>query len=137
MQTKKLIYFIALKEQIRETVSGAENFIATYALIVTWKSVAFMGNSLNDIDLRPVRFRKIKTSLTPIIQLVRFEIYFKRNTFQATILSNSNYTFAIFNYEEVNWYASTSQGGNPETGTGGKAAKVLIYFDLTYSKVSF
>jgi len=60
MQTNKLLNFIALKEQIRETVSGAENFIATYALIVTWKSVAFMGNSLNDIDLRPVRFKRIK-----------------------------------------------------------------------------
>ena len=40
------------------------------------------------------------------------------------ILTNSNYSFAIFNYEQISWYASTSQGGNPETGTGGKAAKV-------------
>ena len=39
---------------IRESVSGAEHFIATHALIATWKSVAFLGNSLTDIDLRPV-----------------------------------------------------------------------------------
>jgi hypothetical protein len=50
--------------------------------------------------------------------------YIKRNTFQLTILSNGNHTFAIFNYEEITWYAATSQGGNPETGTGGKAARV-------------
>ena len=32
------------------------------------------------------------------------------------------------NYEDIQWYASTTQGGNPETGTGGKAAKVFAYF---------
>ena len=50
--------------------------------------------------------------------------FFKRNTFQAAIVTNLNDTFAIFNYEDIKWYASTSQGGNPETGTGGKAAKI-------------
>ena len=40
--------------QIRESISGAEEFIASHALIATWKSVAFLGNSLTDIDLRPV-----------------------------------------------------------------------------------
>lgn len=40
------------------------------------------------------------------------------------IVTNTNHTFAIFNYENIEWYASTSQGGNPETGTGGTAAKV-------------
>lgn len=42
------------------------------------------------------------------------------------ILTNTNHTYAVFNYEDIQWYASTSQGGNPETGTGGKAAKVFI-----------
>jgi hypothetical protein len=42
------------KKDIRETISGAEDFIATYALIATWKSVTFLGNSLTDIDSRPV-----------------------------------------------------------------------------------
>ena len=51
-----ICYLLFFKELIRETVSGAEEFIATYALIATWKSVAFMGNSLHDIDSRPVRF---------------------------------------------------------------------------------
>lgn len=37
-------------------------------------------------------------------------------------------TFAVFNYEDIKWYAATSQGGNPETGTGGKAAKVKSKF---------
>jgi hypothetical protein len=61
----------------------------------------------------------------------------KRNTFQAAILTNTNYTFAIFNYEEIEWYASTSQGGNPETGTGGKAAKVKLFSIQNWKKTSF
>ena len=54
-----------------------------------------------------------------------FQIFkFQRNTFQVALLSNTNYSFAIFNYEDIQWYAASSQGGNPETGTGGKAAKI-------------
>jgi len=35
-------------------------------------------------------------------------------------------TFAIFNYEQIQWSAATNQGGNSETGSGGKAAKVIL-----------
>jgi hypothetical protein len=52
----------------------------------------------------------------------------KRNTFQAMIISDDHESFAIFNYEEIEWYAATSLGGNPETGTGGKAAKVFFFY---------
>lgn len=40
------------------------------------------------------------------------------------IISDNYHSYAVFNYEHIEWYAATSQGGNPETGTGGKAAKV-------------
>ena len=43
-----------MKKQIRESVSGGEEFIAMHGLIATWKSVSFLGNSLTDIDERPV-----------------------------------------------------------------------------------
>lgn len=48
----------------------------------------------------------------------------QRNTFQCLIISDEYHSYAVFNYENIEWYAATSQGGNPETGTGGKAAKV-------------
>lgn len=49
------------------------------------------------------------------------------------LITDTNHTFAIFNYDDIQWYASTTLGGNPETGTGGKAAKVskekfIIYY---------
>jgi hypothetical protein len=44
------------------------------------------------------------------------------------IISDDHESFAIFNYEEIEWYAATSLGGNPETGTGGKAAKVFFFY---------
>jgi hypothetical protein len=42
------------------------------------------------------------------------------------IISDNYQSFAIFNYETIQWYSSTILGGNPETGTGGEAAKVII-----------
>ena len=87
-EEEKFVYQMSMKildegqEEIRETVSGAEAFIATDALIVTWKSVTFLGNSVHDIKERP------------------------RNTFQAAILTNGNHSFAIFNYEKIDWYVN-------------------------------
>ena len=46
------------------------------------------------------------------------------------VSDNANTTYAIFNYENVEWYASTNQGGNSETGTGGKAAKVIFVLNM-------
>lgn len=42
------------------------------------------------------------------------------------IISDNYHSYAVFNYEHIEWYAATSQGGNPETGTGGKAAKARL-----------
>lgn len=60
-EEEKFVYQMTMKildeaqKQIRESVASGEEFIATHALISTWKSVAFLGNSLIDIDQRPVR----------------------------------------------------------------------------------
>ena len=59
-EEEKFVYQITMnilndgQEEVRESVSGAEDFEATHALIVTWKSVTFLGNSVHDINERPV-----------------------------------------------------------------------------------
>ncbi len=59
-EEEKFIYQMSMKildegqEEIRETVASAESFVADHALVVTWKSVTFLGNSVHEIDERPV-----------------------------------------------------------------------------------
>jgi hypothetical protein len=54
-KTKIAVNFgFELKREIRESLAGGEEFEAKYALMVTWKNVTFLGNSLLDINLRPV-----------------------------------------------------------------------------------
>jgi len=50
-----LLILLFLKGYIREAVSGAEDFRSEHAIIATWKSVAFLGNSIIDIDDKPVK----------------------------------------------------------------------------------
>lgn len=65
-EEEKFVYQMSMKildegqENIREAVSGAESFIATHALIATWKSVTFLGNSVHDITERPVSWKFIQ-----------------------------------------------------------------------------
>jgi hypothetical protein len=60
-EEEKFIYQMSMaildngQKEIRDTVSGCDDFVATHALIATWKSVSFLGNSLTDIDLKPVK----------------------------------------------------------------------------------
>ena len=44
------------------------------------------------------------------------------------IISDDFQSFAIFNYEHISWYSTPSTGGNPETGTGGQAARVKYLY---------
>lgn len=46
------------------------------------------------------------------------------------IVSDDYQSFVIFNYDEIQWYAPPSLGGNPETGTGGLSARVNYYFEM-------
>lgn len=77
--------------------------------MATWGNVTFLGISEMDLRKRP------------------------RNSYQAVIVTDAvgNLTFAIFNYEKIEWAASTEYGGDPKTGlstTG--AAKVSL--DLSF-----
>ena len=51
---EKKNFFSLQKNIIRGSVSGCGDFVAMHALIATWKSVTFLGNSLLDLDLKPV-----------------------------------------------------------------------------------
>jgi hypothetical protein len=59
-EEEKFVYEMSMKilnegqAQIREAVTIAEDFVASHAVIATWKSLAFSGNSLIDLDLKPV-----------------------------------------------------------------------------------
>lgn len=48
------------------------------------------------------------------------------------IISNDYQTFAVFNYDDINWYSAPSRGGNPESGTGGEAARVINHYSLHF-----
>jgi hypothetical protein len=47
---------INIKDQVRDSVSGAEHFVAEYAIIATWGNVTFLGISQPNLELRPVIF---------------------------------------------------------------------------------
>ena len=40
---------------VRESISGVEFFIASHAVIATWKSLAFGGSSVSDVNAKPVK----------------------------------------------------------------------------------
>lgn len=82
--------------EIREASSLYRDFLATWGFIATWEEVAFYG------ALREGRTR--------------------RNSFQAVLVRNeaANESFAIFNYEKLQWTAGEYNGGNALTGLGGE-----------------
>jgi hypothetical protein len=45
---------------VRDAVSGAEHFVAEYAVVATWGNVTFLGISQQNLALRPVRYLKLK-----------------------------------------------------------------------------
>jgi hypothetical protein len=111
------------KDNIRDSVSGAEHFVAQYAVVATWGNVTFAGISEHDLKKRP------------------------RNSYQAVIVTDiaANLTFAIFNYERIEWAASTEFGGDSATGysttNGAKVISTTIvihnYFHLARSPKQF
>nr|CAD7421986.1 unnamed protein product [Timema poppensis] len=46
------------------------------------------------------------------------------NTFQMVLATDEVYTYAIFNYVELNWLSHTEAGGDTTTGSGGVPAFV-------------
>lgn len=42
------------QDHIRDSISGAEGFVAEYAVVATWGNVTFLGISERDLEKRPV-----------------------------------------------------------------------------------
>lgn len=94
-----------VKWDIREGVVGSDSFDPKHAIIVTWKNISFIGGLDNAL--------------------------FKTNTFQMVLATDEVYTYAIFNYLNIQWSAHTSAGGDNFGGEGGVPAfvsyKMLMY----------
>ena len=54
------------------------------------------------------------------------ELFFQRNTFQAVLVTDSEQSYAIFNYQKIVWTTGSNSGGETETGLGGDPAVVGI-----------
>ncbi|GAB0092360.1 Protein mesh [Sergentomyia squamirostris] len=83
---------------IREGVVGSDTFVPKHAIIITWKNVSFAGGI--DVSL------------------------YRTNTFQMVLATNEVYTYAIFNYVEINWSSHTEAGGDTTGGEGGVPAYI-------------
>lgn len=87
-----------VKWDIREAVIGSDSFDPKHAIIVTWKNVSFAGGFANAL--------------------------FKTNTFQMVLATDEVFTYAIFNYLDLQWTSHTEAGGDTTTGEGGIPAYI-------------
>ncbi|XP_030835520.1 sushi domain-containing protein 2-like [Strongylocentrotus purpuratus] len=81
---------------IRASFVEMRDFMSSWMYIATWDRVAFFGASDTSI----------------------------RNSFQAVMVTDGRYSFAIFNYGDINWTTGTASGGDSGTGLGGTPAQV-------------
>ncbi|CAH1272457.1 SNED1 [Branchiostoma lanceolatum] len=75
-------------------------FVATWAYISTFHEVAFFGSSGASRDLR--------------------------NTFQLVLITDGCRSFALFNYDRIDFLQGSTNGGDGSTGTGPNPAQVEI-----------
>ncbi|XP_066592875.1 protein mesh isoform X2 [Prorops nasuta] len=87
-----------VKWDIREGVVGSDSFEPKHAVIVTWKNVSFAGGIVNALT--------------------------RTNTFQLVLATDEVYTYAIFNYLDIQWTTHTEAGGDTTHGEGGVPAYV-------------
>ncbi|XP_075981860.1 sushi domain containing 2 mesh isoform X1 [Anticarsia gemmatalis] len=83
---------------IRQGVIGSETFFPKHAVTITWKNMSFAGGIDNSL--------------------------FMTNTFQMVLATDEVFTYAIFNYLEINWSSHTEAGGDTTTGEGGVPAYI-------------
>lgn len=95
---------------IREGIIGANTFKPKHAVIVTWKNMSFVGG--------------IDSALT------------KTNTFQMVLATDEVYTYAIFNYLNMQWTTHTEAGGDTTGGELGVPALVrnIVFYRNGKSK---
>ncbi|CAC5402877.1 Sushi, nidogen and EGF-like domain-containing protein 1,Alpha-tectorin [Mytilus coruscus] len=75
-----------------------KHFGANWTYIVTWENVPFFGAS--DVGIN------------------------KRNTFQCILITDTESTFVIYNYNKIEWTTGTASRGDADTGIGGTPAQV-------------
>lgn len=85
-----------LKWDIREGIIGADTFNPKHAIIVTWKNMSFAGGIDNSL--------------------------YRTNTYQLVLATDEVYSYAIFNYVNLQWTSHTEAGGDTTTGEGGVPA---------------
>ncbi|XP_031341767.1 protein mesh isoform X1 [Photinus pyralis] len=85
-----------VKWDIREGMIGAETFNPKHAIIVTWKNISFAGG--------------IPQAL------------YTTNTFQLVLATDEVFTYAIFNYLDLQWTSHTEALGDTLKGEGGTPA---------------
>jgi len=83
---------------IRQGVIGADSFEPKHALIATWKNMSFAGG----IDMS----------------------LYRTNTFQLVLVTDEVFTYAIFNYLNLQWTSHTEAGGDTTQGENGVPAFV-------------
>eukprot|EP00057_Strongylocentrotus_purpuratus_P021273 XP_011675747.1 PREDICTED: sushi, nidogen and EGF-like domain-containing protein 1 [Strongylocentrotus purpuratus] len=88
--------FLEADETIRASFVDMRDFVSSWMYIATWDRVAFFGAADTSI----------------------------RNSFQAVMVTDGRYSFAIFNYGEINWTTGGASGGDSGTGLGGTPAQV-------------
>ncbi|CAH0391044.1 unnamed protein product [Bemisia tabaci] len=102
LQSRTDIFGVEMRERlmwdIREGVVGAETFIPKHSVIVTWKNMSFAGGIDNSL--------------------------YKTNTFQLVLATDEVFTYAIFNYADLQWTSHTEAGGDTSGGEGGTPAFV-------------
>ncbi|XP_053616264.1 protein mesh isoform X3 [Plodia interpunctella] len=102
LQTRRDQLGVEMRERltwdIRTGVIGSESFFPKHAITITWKNMSFSGGIDNSL--------------------------FVTNTFQMVLATDEVFTYAIFNYLEINWSSHTEAGGDTTTGEGGVPAYI-------------
>lgn len=86
-----------------------------------WLSVRLLKGNQKDFSFQTKRFHFL-TSKSDCKLLFFFN--FKRNNFQAVLLSDGNHSIVMFNYGDIVWTTGVISGGNWNTGLGGTPAQV-------------
>ncbi|XP_022088983.1 protein mesh-like [Acanthaster planci] len=82
---------------VRRSFIHQSRFSAKWMFIATWNKVPFYGARCDALKIT--------------------------NTFQASLVTDGRHSFAIFNYEDINWTTSLVSGGD-NSGLGGTPAQV-------------
>ncbi|CAC5402873.1 Sushi, nidogen and EGF-like domain-containing protein 1,Alpha-tectorin [Mytilus coruscus] len=97
-ESTKSTDIVKATSEVRKYFPIMKHFGANWTYVVTWESVPFFGAS--DVGIN------------------------KRNTFQCVLISDTESTFVIYNYNKIEWTTGTASSGDADTGIGGTPAQV-------------